>query len=151
MLRTADGLGLEHVHFTGYTPYPKRDGDTRLPHLAEKINRQIHKTALGAEDSMPWSHTEDILPLIAILKAEGYTVVALEQAPHAVKLPDFHTRDARIALIVGREVEGIEPEVLAACDCTLEIPMEGQKESYNVAVAAAMALYHLRFVAERTL
>ncbi len=146
LLRTADGLGVEHVHLTGYTPYPLQAGDERLPHLAQKIDRQIHKTALGAEHTIPWSRSDDILPLMAILKADGYKVVALEQAKRSVKLPNFHA-DTLIALIVGREVEGIEPEVLAECDRVLEIPMVGRKESFNVAVAAAMALYHLAFIA----
>jgi tRNA G18 (ribose-2'-O)-methylase SpoU len=147
LLRTADGLGIEHVHLTGYTPYPKQIDDNRLPHLAAKIDRQIHKTALGAEHTVPWTHSEDVLPLIAILKADGYLVAALEQAPHAVKLPAFPMQQKPLALLVGREVEGVEAELLSECDRILEIPMEGQKESFNVAVAAAMALYHLRFIA----
>lgn len=146
LLRTADGLGVEHVHLTGYTPYPLREGDSRLPHLAQKVARQIHKTALGAEHTIHWSHSEDVLPLIAILKADGYEVAALEQAKRSVKLPTFRSAGP-IALLVGREVEGVEPEVLIECDRVVEIPMAGKKESFNVSVAAAIALYHLTYVA----
>jgi 23S rRNA (guanosine2251-2'-O)-methyltransferase len=144
LLRTADGLGVQHVYLTGYTPYPLQVDDERLPHLAQKINRQIIKTALGAEQSVAWSHESDLPKLIDDLQAQGYEVAALEQAPGASKLPDYTASD-KLALIVGREVEGIEPAIVAACDEILEIPMLGQKESFNVVQAAAMALYELRF------
>jgi len=78
------------------------------------------------------------------LKAGGYTVVALEQANNSIPLPTY-TPTKRTALLLGREVEGIDPELLKLCDVTLEIPMFGDKESFNVVQAAAMALYQLRF------
>jgi tRNA G18 (ribose-2'-O)-methylase SpoU len=141
-LRTADGLGVDKVYLTGYTPYPKQPVDDRLPHLARKINDHIAKTALGAEKTLG-THA-DIDEVIAELKGHDYEICALEQAPNSIKLPDYEPT-GKVALIIGREVEGIEPEVLAECDKTLEIPMFGQKESFNVAQAAAMALYHCRF------
>lgn len=144
LLRTAEGLGVTRVFLTGYTPYPLRAGDTRLPHLAAKIHRQIQKTALGAELSQPWEQTDDIAPLLKKLRSEGYIIAAVEQAPGAASLPAFQPPD-KLALIAGREVEGIEPEVLKRCDHILEIPMFGKKESFNVVQAAAMALYHSRF------
>ena len=144
LLRTAEGLGISSVFFTGYTPYPTSPNDTRMPHLAAKITRQIHKTALGAEAMIAWHQQDEIAPLITSLKADGYVIAAIEQAPHSVPLPDFTPSD-KLALIVGREVEGVEPEVLALCDAVLEIPMFGRKESFNVVQAAAMALYHTRF------
>lgn len=144
LLRTGEGLGVARIVLTGYTPYPLQTNDARLPHIAERVNRQISKTALGADKQAVWSYTADPLAAIAKLKKEGYTVAALEQAPGALGLPGFTPPD-KIALIVGREVEGLEPEILAAADRILEIPMFGHKESYNVAAAAAMALYHLRF------
>lgn len=146
LLRTADGLGVAHVYFTGYTPYPAAPHDDRLPHQVRKLEAQIHKTALGAEHTVSWTHAEDILPLLITLKNEGYIIAALEQQTGSISLPNFRTGAQPIALIVGREVEGIEPEVRAASTICLEIPMSGAKESFNVAVAAAMALYHLRFV-----
>jgi len=145
LLRTAEGLGVERVWLTGYTPYPASPGDTRLPHLAQKTTRQIHKTALGAETSQAWQHAAQLPPVLAHLRKNGFTIAAVEQAPHATPLPGFKP-PKRIALLVGREVEGVEPEVLAACDLALEIPMFGSKESFNVAQAAAMAAYHCRFM-----
>lgn len=146
LLRTAEGLGVDKVYLTGYTPYPLHANDERLPHLATKINNQISKTALGAETSQSWQHLDEIDGPIKELKQDGYLVTALEQASNSIKLTDFKS-PSKIALIVGREVEGVEPEVLAACDKIVEIPMFGSKESFNVAQAAAMALYHLRFMA----
>ena len=144
LLRTAEGLGVARVYLTGYTPYPHAPHDMRLPHESAKIARQIHKTALGAEDMIAWQQVADVLMLISQLKSDGFVVAAVEQAPGAVPLPTF-TPPAKIALVVGREVEGVEPEVLAACDLALEIPMFGRKESFNVVQAAAMTLYQCAF------
>ena len=144
LLRTAEGLGIGAVYMTGYTPYPQHAEDARLPHLAAKISRQIHKTALGAEDMVHWKHEEAIEPVLKRLKALGHTVAAIEQAGNTTILPEFKPSD-KLALIVGRETEGIEPEILRVCDEILEIPMFGKKESFNVVQAAAMALYHCRF------
>lgn len=145
LLRTCEGLGVKHLYLTGYTPYPKSTNDSRLPHLAEKLHKQIAKTGLGSETLVDWSHTEDIFTVFSSLRADGYTIAAVEQSHTSVPLPDFKPPQ-KIALIVGREVEGVEPEVLAVCDQLLEIPMFGKKESFNVVQAAAMALYHCRFV-----
>ena len=145
LLRTAEGLGVEAVYLTGYTPYPAMSDDTRLPHLAAKIDKQISKTALGADKTVDWRHEEKIDPIITKLKQQGFVVAALEQAPGSVKLPDYKALD-KVAVVVGREVEGIEPEVLRLCDTVLEIPMFGKKESFNVVQATAMALYHIRFM-----
>jgi 23S rRNA (guanosine2251-2'-O)-methyltransferase len=105
LLRTAEGLGVTKVILSGYTPHPLHANDRRLPHEAQKLARQIHKTALGAK---------------------------------------YHPPE-KIAIVLGREVEGVEPDVLEACDTALEIPMFGKKESFNVVQAAAMALYHCKF------
>lgn len=145
LLRTAEGLGAVKLYLTGYTPYPQTNPDARLPHIAAKLTKQISKTSLGAENTLPWEHVEDIAEVISRLKKDGYVVAAVEQSASAVQLPSYEPPE-RIALIVGREVEGIEPEVLTACDVTLEIPMFGKKESFNVVQAAAMALYHCRFM-----
>jgi 23S rRNA (guanosine2251-2'-O)-methyltransferase len=147
LLRTADGLGVECVYLTGYTPYPLSTADSRLPHESRKVAAQIHKTSLGAEETVAWEHAADIGPVLQGLISDGFVVAALEQADHAVSLPSFRPPD-RIALIVGREVEGLEPEVLSRAERCLEIPMFGAKESFNVAIAAAVGLYHLRFSIE---
>lgn len=144
LLRTAEGLGVEHVYLTGYTPYPVAVEDKRLPHVAIKIDKQIQKTALGAQHSQAWTQSDDIETVFAALKNDGFTLYALEQSEKSVPLPEL-TVPSQVALVVGREVEGIEPSVLAICDEILEIPMFGKKESFNVVQAAAMALYQCRF------
>ncbi|HSX34012.1 MAG TPA: TrmH family RNA methyltransferase [Candidatus Saccharimonadales bacterium] len=144
LLRTAEGLGVERVILSGYTPHPARPNDTRLPHEAAKLTKQIHKTALSAEDLVPWEFRPDVAQVIVELQQAGYVVAAVEQAAQSVKLPGYQPPE-KLALLVGREVEGVEPEVLAACDLALEIPMFGQKESFNVVQAAAMALFYCRF------
>lgn len=145
LLRTADGLGVEKVYLTGYTPYPSQLEDERLPHLAKKIDAQIAKTALGAEKTVPCEHRDDVYALLSELKQVGHDITALEQTRASLLITDWQPAE-KIVLVVGREVEGIEPEVIQACDQAVEIPMSGQKESFNVAVAAAMALYHIRFM-----
>ncbi len=144
LLRTVDGLGVDRIYLTGYTPYPAMADDSRLPHEAAKIGRQIHKTALGAEDFVAWEHAKDVHTTIRELKAKDFTVAALEQVRSAIPLPDFQPPD-KVAIVVGREVEGLEPDVLNACDFAVEIPMLGNKESFNVVQAAAMAMYHCRY------
>jgi len=148
LIRTAEGMGVGKVWLSGYSPYPQMPHDERLPHLAQRIDRQIAKTALGAEKSITWGHEPDITKLIISLRSDGYMIAALEQATGAVKLPEFEPPD-RLALIVGREVEGIELEILELCDLALEIPMLGRKESFNVAAATAIALYHCRYWVDR--
>lgn len=144
LLRTAEGLGIQKVYLTGYTPYPIKTNDTRLPHLSQKIHKQISKTALGAEVSQTWEQHESVEDVIAQLRSDGFTVIALEQASDSIPLPSFESPD-RVAILLGREVEGVDSELLKLCDQTVEIPMFGSKESFNVAQAAAMVLYHCRF------
>jgi 23S rRNA (guanosine2251-2'-O)-methyltransferase len=145
LLRTAEGLGVQQVFLTGYTPYPLAKNDDRLPHLAQKIDRQIVKTSLGAEKTINWQNSAEIDSVLANLKQQGFAIAALEQAPGSVKLNEFKPPD-KLALIIGREVEGLEPEVLDSSDLIVEIPMLGQKESFNVAAAAAIALYYCRWL-----
>ena len=144
LLRTAEGLGVKTVYLTGYTPFPLKQSDPRLPHLVKKVDKQISKTALGAEQLVNWQHEESVNQVIKILKADGFSVCALEQTAESVNLTKFETPE-KVAILVGREVEGIEPEVLRLCDKVLEIPMFGKKESFNVAQAAAMAMFYCRF------
>jgi len=145
LLRTAEGLGVGRVYLTGYTPYPQVSNDTRLPHEALKTHAKIQKTALGAETMIAVEHHDDVLGLLKHLKKEGYQICALEQDDRAMNLSDFNA-GSKVALIVGREVDGVEPEVLEMADAVIEIPMRGLKESFNVVQAAAMALYQLSYV-----
>ncbi len=142
LLRTADGLGIEEVIFSGYTPYPRAVQDDRLPHVVQRATNQIRKTALLAEKSVAWHHTDDIDVLLDEFRTNGYLIAALEQADGSVALSDFNP-PAKTVLILGNEVDGVDKKLLKRTDVILEIPMRGRKESFNVAAAAAMALYHL--------
>lgn len=142
ILRTADGFGVQKVYLTGYSPYPEQPADERLPHLRQKITADIHKTALGAELSVPTEHHSDPMAVIKRLKANGYQIIALEQSDTSTRLDTF-VPAKHCALLLGEEVHGITPELLAACDVSVEIPMHGKKESFNVSVAAGIALYQL--------
>jgi 23S rRNA (guanosine2251-2'-O)-methyltransferase len=143
LLRSADGFGVSHVYLTGYTPYPEEENDERLPHIRAKIDRQVQKTALGAQKNIAWSHIEDINKVIEELKSRKFTIAALEQTINSVDLASFKSNQ-NIALIVGNEVDGIDENTLRCTDIQIEIPMRGKKESFNVAVAGSIALYHLQ-------
>jgi 23S rRNA (guanosine2251-2'-O)-methyltransferase len=145
LFRTAEGLGVDAIFLTGYTPYPSMGReDERLPHLQRKIENDIHKTALGAEVLVPWHREANVSTAIEACRKEGFTIIALEQTSDSLELPDFEPTD-KLAIVLGSEVEGLEPEVVELCDAAIEIPMFGRKESFNVVQAAAMALYHCRF------
>lgn len=141
IFRTAEGFGVKEIILSGYTPFPKVENDTRLPHLAEKIDQQIHKTALGAEKMVPFRQVEDV---DKILSGSNMPIVALEQSPDSQPLNTFDPPD-EFMLILGEEVNGIEPELLSRCETIVEIPMLGQKESFNVSVACGIALYGMLF------
>lgn len=144
LLRSADGLGVDKVFITGFTPYPSSDADSRLPHVAARAESQIHKTALGAEHSVNWRHYDDINACFDELKSQKYLIAALEQTPSAQPLNRF-TPDSDVALVVGNEISGLPTQLLERVALHLQIPMLGGKESFNVAVAGAIALYHLRY------
>ena len=129
LFRTGDAFGVEKIYFTGYTATPPR--------------REISKTALGAEEYVPWEFEQDSVKVIKTLKKKGFTIVALEQAKKAVVLSEYEP-PSKVCLIVGHEVLGIPKELLKLCDAIVHIPMHGKKESLNVAVAAGIALHHLR-------
>lgn len=144
ILRTADGFGIETVYLTGYTPYPVSFKDKRLPHVAKRAEEQIVKTALGAEKTVKWQHEASVLELLHKLKKERFLLAALEQTASAIDLRGF-SAEGNIALIIGSEIGGIQQNLLKEMDIHLSIPMLGSKESFNVSVAAAVALYHLRW------
>ena len=138
ILRTCDCLGVSEVIFTGYTPF----FDKGLPYEQEKLRKQIHKTALGAEETLNWRRAE-INDAIAELKEQGFAVLALEQGENSLNLADSPELPEKLALILGEEVHGIPAELLSRCDHLLEIPMLGKKESFNVSVAAGIALWEI--------
>lgn len=138
MFRTADGAGFSRMILTGYTPGPTQEGVARLT----RAERDIAKTALGAERTMPWERFETLTDAIDVLRADGYTIIALEQSgwsvPYDEYLPGPNTK---IALLVGTEASGLSVEDVALCNAVIEIPMRGDKESLNVSVAFGIAAY----------
>lgn len=157
IFRTCEGFGVSKLILSGYTPYPDLSvqsiapccaliegeidkSDPRLPHIREKIMSQIHKSALGAEALVPFEYRDELdldTPELA-----DYQIVALEQAPDSINLADYKPPE-KIVLLLGEEVHGIEPELLSRVDDIIEIPMVGQKESFNVSVATGIALFAL--------
>lgn len=140
IFRTCEGFGVSRLILSGYTPYPAFPGDTRLPHVREKLTTQIRKTALGAESLVPFEH--QVEPHLNSLKQNGFVVAGLEQDARSIPLGDFNVPD-KIALLIGEEVQGIAHDWRDQCDVLLEIPMHGKKESFNVSVATGIALYVL--------
>jgi len=140
IFRTSEGFGVRRIILSGYTPYPAIDGDQRLPHIAAKLTSQIHKTALGAEAMVPFTYQES--PDLQALKDDGYRIVGLEQDQRSIMLYNYQTPD-KVALLLGEEVEGLTDDLRNLCDDLIEIPMHGQKESFNVSVATGIALYQL--------
>ncbi len=143
LLRTAEGLGVKKVYLTGYTPYPKKDIDNRLPHISEKLTNQISKTALGAEKLQDWEQFDDLSELLALLAAKDIPVIALEQSDISIPLKEYKTPDS-LALLLGEEVSGVPDKFLNMIDTHIHIPMYGKKESFNVIIAAAIALQKFR-------
>ena len=127
--RSCDAFAVERLYLTGYTGTPPR--------------KEIAKTAIGAEDVVPWEHHADPLSVLQKLKDEAWQLVALEVLPDATQISAFQPAD-RVCLIVGHELAGVPEEIIFLCDAVVRIPMLGQKASLNVAVAAGIALHHLR-------
>lgn len=142
IFRTCEGFGVVQLILSGYTPYPTIKNDTRLPHIANKLTAQIHKTALDAEVMVPFEYQAH--PDLAALRAQGFTIVGLEQDEHSIMLPDYKTPE-KVVLLLGEEVNGITADLRNQCDDLIEIPMNGQKESFNVSVATGIALYSLNY------
>ncbi|MCC7495421.1 MAG: hypothetical protein IT204_23930 [Fimbriimonadaceae bacterium] len=131
LFRAADAARLAHLHLTGGTGHPGL-------HPAK-----IDKVALGAAETVPWSYQLDPLPVLHQLRADGWRLVALEVAPTAVPLSTVSCDWFPLAVVVGHETAGVRPEVLAACDDLVRIPMYGRKQSLNVALAFGVAVLHL--------
>ena len=147
--RTCDAFNIDEIIFSGYTPYPTLEEDTRLPHLSDKITRQIHKTALGAESTVNFIRFDGIKAVLKSLKQNEITLVALEQSEASLSLEEVvsklksEIKPKSIALFVGNEIHGVKNDVLKQMDYVIELPMQGSKESLNVSVSAGIALYEL--------
>lgn len=131
VFRTSDAFLVEKIYLCGFTPTP--------PH------REIEKTALGATESVAWESIAEILVLINNLKQEGYLVYAVEQTHNSIALSQFMppSQDAKIALVFGNEAEGVNEEVIVACDGAIEIPQFGSKHSFNISVSAGIVLWDI--------
>jgi tRNA G18 (ribose-2'-O)-methylase SpoU len=142
ILRSADGFGFTHAYLCGITPTAD--------------NEAVTKTALGAEDSVPWSYHKDAVRLVKGLKAEGWKINGLEEDARALSISGasstsrfqhhsatLRARCQREVLIIGNEVTGVDPELLDLCDQIFYIPMRGEKKSFNVAIAFGIAAYAL--------
>lgn len=126
--RTADAFGLEKIWLCGLCAVPP--------------TAEIHKSALGAEFSMQWEYSEETIPVVERLKAEGYTVVSVEQAEDSTALQDFVPEEGgRYAFIFGNEVSGVQQDVVSGSDICLEIPQFGTKHSLNVSVSVGVVLW----------
>ena len=147
ILRTAEGFGVKRVILSGYTP--KIHDASLLPHLRDKLDREIHKTALGAENMLDIYSCSDIIAELKKLRASGWQVIGLENNIEDERLCDIRSEEFRkrlgdrVVLILGEEVKGIDHSLYDIIDLFAEIPMVGRKESFNVSVAAGIAMYAL--------
>ena len=147
ILRSCEGFGASKVILSGYTP--RVHDKNLLPHLREKLDKQIHKSALGAEDMLPIYSSDDIKNDIFELKKAGFSVLGLENNISDERLfnlcsPELKEKlGEKVVLILGEEVSGIDYSLYEIIDFFAEIPMKGKKESFNVSVAAGIALFEL--------
>ena len=131
VFRTCDSFRIDKLWLCGICAVPP--------------SAEIHKSALGAEDSVPWEHRGSTLDVVEQLRSEGYAIVSVEQTVNSVSLENFRPESAdgrKYALIFGNEVDGVAQEVVDASDFTLEIPQFGTKHSLNVSVSAGVVLWH---------
>ena len=145
ILRSCDGFGVREAIFSGYTPI--YDDASLLLHLREKLNRRIEKTALGAEKTIRQKAVEDLGGFLDEKRENGYVVIGLEnnlEDARLVRLRDIPKNYEKVILLLGEEVFGIPETLREKVDIFAEIPMLGEKESFNVSVAAGIALYELR-------
>ena len=130
VFRTSDAFLIEKIYLCGITAVPP--------------NKEIHKTALGATETVAWEHHENVLQVIETLKKENVTTLAIEQVESAIFLQDFEVKkDKKYALVFGNEVYGVSQEAVAICDGCIEIPQLGTKHSLNISVSAGIVVWDL--------
>jgi len=127
VFRTADAFMVEAIHLCGICATPP--------------NKEIHKAALGATESVPWKYHETTSQAINELKEQGYKIVLVEQTSHSIAIHEFNSLKGPIALVFGNEVNGVSDEILTLADYAIEIPQFGSKHSFNVSVCAGIILY----------
>ena len=131
VFRTSDAFKIDKVYLCGISACPP--------------SAEIHKSALGAENSVPWVHIDDTMEAVSALHEEGYVIVSAEQTENSVMLQDFRPEEGkRYAVIFGNEVDGVRQDVVDASDFAVEIPQYGSKHSMNVSVSAGVVLWQFR-------
>jgi tRNA G18 (ribose-2'-O)-methylase SpoU len=129
IFRTSDGVLLEKIILTGFTPRPPR--------------KEIEKTALGATLSVPWEYVKDPVEAVRQLRSSGYRALCLELVDEVLPYYEISSTEYPLCLVIGNEITGVSHEVLAECDKAIEIPQFGTKQSLNVAVAYGIAIFEL--------
>lgn len=129
MFRTSDGALIRKLFLSGYTPHPPR--------------KEIDKTALGATQTVPWEYHRTTNDCISEIRQQGAKICILEHTTASIPYYEITKSDFPICLVVGNEITGVSPSVIAAADCAIEIPMYGVKQSLNAAVAYGIAIFEL--------
>ena len=130
VFRTADAFLIERICLCGITPFPPK--------------AEIHKTALGAEDSVAWQHYPTTMEAVEQLKYDGYCICAVEQVHGSVSLVDFKVAQGQpMAIVMGNEVKGVSQQVIDVCDVCVEVPQEGTKHSLNISCCAAIVMWQV--------
>ncbi len=128
--RTADAFRCQSIYLCGITATP--------PH------REIHKTALGAEDSVDWKYEKNVVDAIKTLKSQGYSIIAIEQAEGSIMLNEFNPEESKkYAFIFGHEINGVSDAALEHCDSAIEIPQSGTKHSINISVCVGIVVWEV--------
>lgn len=148
VFRSSDAFRVEAIYLCGITATPDEvcsaDG-TMIRDCTLKASQEIHKTALGAENSVAWRYFPTAAEAVTQLKADGYTILAVEQCHGSVMLNDFtptFSDNKKYAVVLGNEVKGVHQDVIDICDGCLEIPQHGTKHSLNVSVTAGIIIWH---------
>lgn len=134
VFRTSDAFRVEAIYLCGITATP----DSSL-----KASQEIHKTALGAEDTVTWKYFKDAKSTVESLKKDGYNVLAIEQCQGSTMLHDYKFKREKTAIVLGNEVKGVCQSVIDICDGHIEIPQFGTKHSLNVSVTAGIVIHHI--------
>jgi tRNA G18 (ribose-2'-O)-methylase SpoU len=130
VFRTSDALLIEKIYLCGISSTPP--------------DKEIRKTALGAENTVPWKYHASTLEVVTGLKEKGYTVIAIEQVEKSISLSDYlPVENSKLALVFGNEVKGVQQEVIDRCDLAIEIPQYGTKHSFNISVSVGIVLWDL--------
>lgn len=130
VFRTSDAFRVEKIYLCGITSTPE--------------NREVHKTALGAEDAVEWEYIKETMTAVTRLKAEGYRIYSIEQAENTTTLEEFSIDlNGKYALIFGNEVKGVQQEVIDVSDGCIEIPQFGTKHSFNISVTVGIVLWQI--------